>query len=103
MRKGSHAVVASILALISAVAVAQTIQEYPVPKGAHPHDVAPAAADGGVWYTAQHQAALGYLDPKTGNTRHISLSKGSAPHGVIIGPQKINLSRTMGPPSCGTC
>ena len=94
MRKGSHAVVASILALISAVAVAQTIQEYPVPKGAHPHDVAPAA-DGGVWYTAQHQAALGYLDPKTGNTRHIPLGKGSAPHGVIVGPQKVILSRIM--------
>ena len=62
MRKGSRAVVASILALVSAVAVAQTIQEYPAPKGAHPHDVAPAA-DGGVWYTAQHQAALGWLGP----------------------------------------
>ena len=55
------------------------------PKDAHPHDIAPAA-DGGVWYTAQHQAALGWLDPKTGKTRHIPLGKGSAPHGVIVGP-----------------
>jgi hypothetical protein len=39
--------VASIVAFASAVAIAQTIQEYPVPKGAHPHDIAPAA-DGGV-------------------------------------------------------
>ena len=75
MRKGSRAVVASIVAFASAVAVAQTIQEYPVPKGAHPHDIAPAA-DGGVWYTAQHQAALGWLDPKTGKTRHIPLGQG---------------------------
>ena len=66
---------ASIVAFASAVAVAQTIQEYPVPKGAHPHDIAPAA-DGGVWYTAQHQAALGWLDPKTGKTRHSPLGRG---------------------------
>ncbi|MCB0230651.1 MAG: lyase, partial [Anaerolineae bacterium] len=36
------------------------MQEYPVPSGAHPHDVAPAL-DGGVWYTAQQQGALGWL------------------------------------------
>jgi streptogramin lyase len=30
-----------------------TIQEYPVPAGTHPHDVAPAP-DGTVWYTAQN-------------------------------------------------
>ncbi|MBI3128733.1 MAG: lyase [Candidatus Tectomicrobia bacterium] len=61
------------------------MQSYPVPKGAHPHDVAPAAG-GGVWYTAQHQGALGWLDPKTGRTEHIPLGGGSAPHGVIVGP-----------------
>ena len=42
-----------------------TIQEYPVPPGTHPHDVAPAL-DGTVWYTAQHVGALGRLDPATG-------------------------------------
>ena len=62
-----------------------TIQEYPVPAGTHPHDVAPAA-DGTVWYTAQHVGALGKLDPTTGETRHIPLGAGSAPHGVIVGP-----------------
>ena len=85
MRKESRVVVASIVAFASAVAVAQSIQEFPVPQGAHPHDLAPAA-DGGMWYTAQHQAALGYLDPKTGKTRHIPLGKDSRPHGVIVGP-----------------
>ncbi|WP_211210571.1 virginiamycin B lyase family protein [Hahella ganghwensis] len=61
------------------------IREYPVPSGARPHDVAPAV-DGGVWYTAQRQGALGYLDPDTGQTEHIPLGEGSAPHGVIVGP-----------------
>src|SRR4026207_808278 len=61
------------------------IQEYPVPAGTHPHDVAPAP-DGTVWYTAQHVGALGRLDPATGETHHIPLGTGSAPHGVIVGP-----------------
>jgi virginiamycin B lyase len=61
------------------------IQEYPVPPGSRPHDVAPAL-DGGVWYTAQGAGELGWLDPATGETRHIDLGDGSAPHGVIVGP-----------------
>ncbi len=66
-------------------AAAVEIRSYPVPPGAHPHDVAPAP-DGGVWYTAQHQGALGWLDPATGKTEHIPLGEGSRPHGVIVGP-----------------
>jgi len=62
-----------------------TIQEYAVPAGAHPHDVAPAP-DGTVWYTAQRQGALGRLDPVSGEAHQIPLGPGSAPHGVIIGP-----------------
>jgi virginiamycin B lyase len=62
-----------------------TMQEYPVPPGSHPHDVAPAP-DGTVWYTAQIAGALGKLDPATGETHHIPLGSGSSPHGVIIGP-----------------
>ncbi len=61
------------------------LQEYAVPRGSHPHDVAPAV-DGGVWYTAQGSGELGHLDPATGETRHIRLGNGSAPHGVIVGP-----------------
>jgi virginiamycin B lyase len=84
---GARMFIAAWLALTigPAHAADPIIKEYPVPKGAHPHDVAPAA-DGGVWYTAQHQGALGYLDPKTGKTRHIPLGKDSSPHGVIVGP-----------------
>lgn len=63
-----------------------TIQEYPVPAGSHPHDVAPALEGDIVWYTAQHQGALGRLDPTTGETHHIPLGAGSSPHGVIVGP-----------------
>jgi virginiamycin B lyase len=47
--------------------------------------VAPAA-DGGVWYTAQGSGELGWLDPETGEVRGIPLGAGSAPHGVIVGP-----------------
>jgi virginiamycin B lyase len=61
------------------------VQEYDVPGGSHPHDVAPAA-DGGVWYTAQYASALGYLDPATGEIEEIPLGQGSSPHGVIVGP-----------------
>ena len=61
------------------------LQEYRVPPGSRPHDVAPAP-DGSVWYTAQAAGALGRLDPLTGETRHIPLGPGSAPHGVIVGP-----------------
>lgn len=61
-----------------------TIEAFPVPSGARPHDVAPAP-DGNVYYTAQRQGALGILDPETGETRHIPLGPGSAPHGVIVG------------------
>jgi virginiamycin B lyase len=62
-----------------------TVQEYPVPSGSRPHDVAPAV-DGGVWYTAQGSGELGWLNPETGETRHIALGRGSAPHGVTVGP-----------------
>ena len=65
-----------------------TLQEYTVPTGSRPHDVAPAP-DGSVWYTAQRRAALGRLDPTTGETRHIALGSGSSPHGVIVRPDDI--------------
>jgi virginiamycin B lyase len=61
------------------------IQQFPVPSGSHPHDVAPAA-DGGVWFTAQSAGYLGWLDPNTGEVRQTPLGPRSAPHGVILGP-----------------
>ena len=54
------------------------VQEFPVPRNARPHDVAPAA-DGGVWYTAQGSGELGWLDPATGETRHMRWATGRRP------------------------
>ncbi|HKP18821.1 MAG TPA: histidine phosphatase family protein [Gaiellaceae bacterium] len=68
-----------------AAATAARVQEYVVPAGSHPHDVAPAA-DGSVWYTAQGAGRLGRLDPATGKSTLVELGAGSAPHGVIVGP-----------------
>jgi virginiamycin B lyase len=61
------------------------IQEYQVPAGSRPHDVA-VAGDGIVWYTAQGSGELGRLDPVTGSVREVDLGAGSRPHGVILGP-----------------
>jgi virginiamycin B lyase len=73
------------LALPVSVRAQPAMQEYPVPSGSHPHDVAPAL-DGGIWYTAQAKGVLGWLDPSTGDIREIPLGPRSAPHGVIVGP-----------------
>jgi virginiamycin B lyase len=76
----------SLLALPATAHAQQPVmQEYPVPAGAHPHDVAPAL-DGGIWYTAQRTGKLGWLNPETGEIREVDLGAGSAPHGVIVGP-----------------
>jgi virginiamycin B lyase len=66
-------------------ASAYTLQEFDVPAGSGPHDVAPAP-DGTVWYTAQRSGRLGRLDPETGDVEEVPLGRGSAPHGVIVGP-----------------
>src|SRR6185503_11807654 len=61
------------------------VQEYPVPAGSHPHDVAPAP-DGTIWYVAQQSGELGRLDPLTGTVRRTNLGDKPHPHGVIVGP-----------------
>jgi virginiamycin B lyase len=66
-------------------APAAALQEYDVPAGTHPHDVA-VADDGTVWYTAQRTGKLGRLDPRNGRVDEVELGDGSAPHGVIVGP-----------------
>jgi virginiamycin B lyase len=82
----SVVVIVTLTVLMSTAQADVTVKAYPVPSGAHPHDVAPAPQGGEVWYTAQHQGALGRLDPDTGNIKHIPLGEGSRPHGVIVGP-----------------
>lgn len=84
----SGVVAAATLAAISPKdACAEQVAYYNVPRGAHPHDVAPAP-DGTVWYTAQLQGAIGILDPKTGKIIQLRLGSDSAPHGVIVGPDR---------------
>ncbi len=82
-----HRTLLAVAALLAwpAAAGEVEIESFPVPDGAHPHDVAPAP-DGTAWYTAQHQGALGRLDPATGETEQVPLGEGSRPHGVIVGP-----------------
>src|SRR5438067_11923904 len=72
---------------VSPGAAQPAVQEYSVPAGSHPHDVAPAR-DGGVWFTAQAAGYLGWLNPDTGDIRQIPLGPHSAPHGVIVGPDE---------------
>ena len=86
MRRLAGLLLLIALCLAAAPANAQAVvQEYAVPAGSHPHDVAPAA-DGGIWFTAQAAGYLGWLDPNTGDIRQIALGPRSAPHGVIVGP-----------------
>lgn len=85
-RIGPLALAGALITMIGSAAAGVTVTAFPVPSGAHPHDVAPQPGGGPVWYTAQHQGALGRLDPATGDTRHIALGDGSRPHGVIVGP-----------------
>ncbi len=77
----------AVVAVAAGPTAAAQVSYFDVAKGSHPHDVAPAP-DGTVWYTAQHQGALGILDPKTGKVTQVPLGPDSAPHGVIVGPDR---------------
>ncbi len=88
MRRTSRTLPVLVSALtIAAVAMAVVpvsaateyeVQEYAVPTGSHPHDVAPAP-EGGVWYTGQRDGTLGLLDPVSGKVTVVPL--GPAPTG----------------------
>lgn len=83
----------ALLVAVAAPACAQqpapkpdpNVQLFDLPGEGRIHDVAPAP-DGKIWYTGQRQGTLGILDPKTGDVREVPLGEGSAPHGVIKGP-----------------
>jgi virginiamycin B lyase len=61
---------------------------FEVPAGSHPHDVAPVPGGGPVYFTAQRSGKLGILDPASGRVDEIALGSGSAPHGVVVGPDR---------------
>ena len=81
------AAVASSLLPSSAAAQVPALRSWPLatPRRTGIHDLAPAP-DGGVWFTAQASGHLGWFDPKSGRSDLIALGSGSAPHGVIPGP-----------------
>ena len=78
---------AAASASVTAAAGNGRVQTWPLntPSRTGIHDLAPAP-DGGVWYTAQRSGHLGWFDPKSGRSELIALGSGSAPHGVIAGP-----------------
>src|SRR3954463_16313102 len=83
-------VIASLLFATSASAQV-SMQEYTVPRGHGIHDVwADAAPNGPVWISAQGSGHLGILDPQSGKIDFVALAEGrnsgSAPHGVVAGP-----------------
>ena len=71
--------------LTAAQAFAAETKVYALPEGAGPHDTAPAP-DGRVWYTAQACRRAGQARPRDGRGPPVPLGEGSAPHGVIAGP-----------------
>jgi virginiamycin B lyase len=78
---------ATLAFVATGIASAATVQYYDVPRGSGPHDVAASPAPGGpVFYTAQRSGHLGMLDPASGKVTEVALGSGSAPHGVIVGP-----------------
>src|SRR5262245_55264023 len=79
------AVSLAMLAGIATAAANDRVSYFPVTPGVGAHDVAPAP-DGSVYYSGQARGVLGRVDPKTGKVENIPIGSGSAPHGVIIGP-----------------
>ena len=90
-RSALGAMAATALAVRAPLAAAQSarMQSWPLntPNRTGIHDVAPAA-DRGVWFSAQASGHLGWFDPASGKTELVPLGSGSAPHGVIHGPDK---------------
>jgi virginiamycin B lyase len=89
-RSALHALALAALApQMHSASAAATMQSWPLvaPQRTGIHDVAPAP-DGGVWFTAQRSGHLGWFDPPSGRTELVPLGSGSAPHGVIPGPDK---------------
>ena len=64
------------------------VKYFPVPEARGSRDVT-ACSDGvTMWFNCQGNGKLGRLDPRDGSYRLIDLGPGSAPHGVIVGPDR---------------
>ncbi|WP_417233174.1 lyase [Brevundimonas sp.] len=77
---------ATTMVALAAPADAQQVQYYDVPPGGRAHDAAVTLDGEEVWWTVQRGGGHGILNPATGETTIIPLGEGSAPHGVIVGP-----------------
>ena len=81
------AALCAILGMAQSVPAWAQERYFDLPPGSGAHDVAPTAQEGGpVYFTAQRAGYLGMLTPGDGKLRQFPLGDGSAPHGVIIGP-----------------
>src|SRR6185295_4525697 len=64
------------------------VKYFPVPEASRSRDVT-ACSDGvTMWFNCQGNGKLGRLDPRDGSYKLTDLGPGSAPHGVIVGPDK---------------
>ncbi|MGB9369188.1 MAG: lyase [Xanthobacteraceae bacterium] len=64
------------------------VKYFPVPDAQRSRDVT-ACSDGvTMWFNCQGNGKLGRLDPRDGSYKLTDLGQGSAPHGVIVGPDK---------------
>src|SRR2546423_11193302 len=61
------------------------LQEFATPARSAPHDAVPDRF-GLAWYSGQGNGTVGRLDPTTGDVTVIPIAPGSAPHGILMGP-----------------
>ena len=72
-------------ALVNAVPVGITIQEWPVPwQGTRPRDPS-VEPDGRIWFVGQTGDYVGIFNPETETFEKIDLNEGAGPHNVIVG------------------
>src|SRR6187431_3289181 len=62
------------------------VKYFPVPDASRSRDVTPCSDGTTMWFNCQGNGKLGRLDPRDGSYRLTDLGPGSAPHGVIVGP-----------------
>ncbi len=61
---------------------------FPVPDAQRSRDVTPCSDGVMMWFNCQGNGKLGRLDARDGSYKLVDLGQGSAPHGVIVGPDK---------------
>jgi virginiamycin B lyase len=64
------------------------VKYFPVPEAQRSRDVTASSDGTTMWFCCQGNGKLGRLDPRDGSYKLIELGQGSAPHGVILGPDR---------------